>query len=135
MELAALVLGLYFFPSIVAAVRKHRQQGAIVAVNLLLGWTLLGWVAALAWALVNPEPHTAPAPANTGLNAGRIPCPRCAELIMRQAQVCRFCGYEIPLLLDRPVTESRNVASHYAKTAESGKRRPGWLSGPRRGAG
>ena len=25
---------------------------------------------------------------------GRKKCPRCAELVMADAQVCRFCGYE-----------------------------------------
>ena len=42
---------LYFIPSVVAAMRHHHQTGPIVALNLLLGWTLLGWVAALVWSL------------------------------------------------------------------------------------
>lgn len=28
-------------------------------------------------------------------NSGRVKCPRCAELIMPDAKVCRFCGYEL----------------------------------------
>jgi hypothetical protein len=40
---------LYFLPTFVS-VRK-RNAGAIFALNLLLGWTLLGWVVALVWAL------------------------------------------------------------------------------------
>jgi hypothetical protein len=31
-------------------VRDHRQWLAIVVLDLLLGWTLVGWVAALVWA-------------------------------------------------------------------------------------
>ena len=47
------VLGLlaYFIPALVAAKRMHHQTGAILALNLLLGWTFLGWAAALIWAL------------------------------------------------------------------------------------
>lgn len=40
----------YFFPVIVSKVRNHRQSLAIGMLNLFLGWTLIGWVAALVWA-------------------------------------------------------------------------------------
>lgn len=43
-------LALYFLPSIVANHRRHRNLMPILIVNLFLGWTLLGWVVALAWA-------------------------------------------------------------------------------------
>ncbi len=41
----------YFFPAIVAVARRKRNWGAIFALNLLAGWTFIGWVAALVWAL------------------------------------------------------------------------------------
>ena len=41
------VLTIYFLPAIVASARLHRQTMAIVVLDLLLGWTLLGWIAAL----------------------------------------------------------------------------------------
>jgi hypothetical protein len=40
----------YFFPTGVAAARGHHQTLAIFLLNLLLGWTGLGWIAALIWA-------------------------------------------------------------------------------------
>lgn len=46
----------YFIPVMVAGGRKHKALGAIFALNLFLGWSLLGWVAALVWALTNPKP-------------------------------------------------------------------------------
>lgn len=52
----AIILVLYIIPSIIAAARYHRQLGAIVVINLFLGWTLLGWVIALAWAF-SATPH------------------------------------------------------------------------------
>lgn len=44
---------LYFIPTYEAWMRKHPSLTAITALNVLLGWTLLGWVAALVWALKN----------------------------------------------------------------------------------
>ncbi len=41
----------YFGPTFVAAGRYHRNVAAICALNLLLGWTFIGWVAALVWSL------------------------------------------------------------------------------------
>jgi hypothetical protein len=45
-----ILLGLYFIPSIVGAIRKVPNIGSIVVINLFLGWTLIGWVVALAMA-------------------------------------------------------------------------------------
>lgn len=49
----------YFLPATVAVARAKRDAGAIFALNLLLGWTLLGWVAALIWALTHDVPARA----------------------------------------------------------------------------
>jgi hypothetical protein len=49
-----LVLVIYFLPTIVAGRYRHRNSSAIGALNLFLGWTLLGWVVALVWALTRP---------------------------------------------------------------------------------
>ena len=50
-----LCLALYFLPSIFAFNRKKRNALAIFALNLCLGWTLIGWVIALVWALTYEE--------------------------------------------------------------------------------
>jgi hypothetical protein len=42
---------IYLIPTFVARARRHHNYGAIVALNLFLGWTFLGWVGALVWAL------------------------------------------------------------------------------------
>lgn len=42
---------LYFVPWMVAARRHVRKQAGIIVLNLLLGWTFLGWVGALIWAI------------------------------------------------------------------------------------
>lgn len=46
-------LAFHFIPTIVAVIRKHRNTGPIVLVNLLLGWSCIGWVVALAWSMTD----------------------------------------------------------------------------------
>jgi hypothetical protein len=48
-----IILALYFIPTIVANLRRHPNQNAIFILNLLLGWTLIGWVAALVWSAIH----------------------------------------------------------------------------------
>ena len=46
------VFSLFYLLPFAIAFNKHRANtGAIFALNLFLGWSLLGWVAALVWAL------------------------------------------------------------------------------------
>ncbi len=48
-----LICVVYFIPSFVG--RKKRDAGAIMTLNLLLGWTFIGWVVALVWAMKYDE--------------------------------------------------------------------------------
>ncbi|HZP63730.1 MAG TPA: superinfection immunity protein [Terriglobales bacterium] len=41
----------YFLPTIVAFARSKRDSTSIFILNFLLGWTAVGWVIALVWAL------------------------------------------------------------------------------------
>lgn len=43
-------LAIYFIPWFVAWYRGHHQILAIAVLNFFLGWSILGWVAALVWA-------------------------------------------------------------------------------------
>ena len=47
-----LVLVVYFMPLIIAMSRNSPHSAPLMALNLFLGWTLIGWVAALCWALM-----------------------------------------------------------------------------------
>ena len=44
-------LAVYLLPCIIAYMRKHNNIVAILVLNLVLGWTFLGWLAALLWSL------------------------------------------------------------------------------------
>jgi uncharacterized membrane protein YqaE (UPF0057 family) len=55
LEMLLLLLAAYFLPTILAAWRRHGSAPAITAVNILLGWTLLGWLWAFIWSLTQPR--------------------------------------------------------------------------------
>ena len=48
-----LILGVcfYFLPTIIASIRHSEHGSGIFWVNFLFGWTVLGWIAALMWAV------------------------------------------------------------------------------------
>ena len=48
---ALLVASAYGLPALVAVHRRHDRAEAIALLDLLLGWTVLGWLVLLAWAL------------------------------------------------------------------------------------
>jgi hypothetical protein len=48
--LAILIFGLYFVPVIVAVSRKVTNQGSVAVIHVFLGWTVIGWIVALAMA-------------------------------------------------------------------------------------
>lgn len=52
--LIVLLLPIYFLPAILG--RKKRDWAAIFVLNLFLGWTFLGWVLTLVWALKHDAP-------------------------------------------------------------------------------
>ena len=47
---------IYFLPAIIAFARSKRDAVSILVLNLLLGWTMIGWVIALVWALRQDAP-------------------------------------------------------------------------------
>jgi uncharacterized membrane protein YqaE (UPF0057 family) len=42
-------LAVYLLPLLVG--RRRRKAGTIAWVNVLLGWTVIGWVVAMVWAM------------------------------------------------------------------------------------
>lgn len=42
----------YLLPAMIASIRQVEHDGAIIAINVVFGWTVLGWIAALIWAVV-----------------------------------------------------------------------------------
>jgi len=79
---------LYFLPSIVG--RRKQNANAIFVLNLLLGWTIVGWVVAMVWAVAKDAPPVvvnqvaAPEPP--------ILCRRCGRYSAPGAKFCGDCG-------------------------------------------
>jgi len=52
MLLVVLIFTVYFLPTLIAFLRQHKNKLAIFLLNLLLGWTVLGWVVSLVWSVI-----------------------------------------------------------------------------------
>jgi hypothetical protein len=48
-----LIVCAYFAPGLIASRTQKKNAAAIFALNLLLGWTFIGWIVAFLWALSN----------------------------------------------------------------------------------
>jgi hypothetical protein len=56
---AVIALGLvYFLPSIIAVRTGSQAAGIVVLLNIVLGWTLVGWVVCMAIAGIAPRGRT-----------------------------------------------------------------------------
>jgi len=49
-----LVLLCYNIPSIIAVSRHHNHAMKILIINILFGWTIIGWFVALIWSVFPP---------------------------------------------------------------------------------
>jgi hypothetical protein len=82
---------LYFLPSIEAKINNNPNFMSVFMVNLFLGWTIVGWVVALAWAHKKAEPMVIASPRAAPANDEKQ-CPYCAEMVKAAATKCRHCG-------------------------------------------
>ena len=48
----------YFLPTIIALILHKRNTLAIFLLDLFLGWSLIGWVIALVWAVAKEKDQT-----------------------------------------------------------------------------
>lgn len=85
----------YLVPSFVGVLRRQHNLQTIFGVNLLLGWTLVGWIVALRWALAGRERGPSILSASRWSRSGHIPCPSCGHSLRKTARRCRSCGYTL----------------------------------------
>jgi len=48
-ELVMIVL--YFLPTMIAYIRGRHNKITIMVLNLCIGWSVIGWIVSLVWAL------------------------------------------------------------------------------------
>ena len=90
--LVTLLVGvvLYFLPTIIVVKRQSASVTPVVLVNLLLGWTIIGWIIALIWSLsakgVDQGPATGSAPPL---------CAQCGKQSQGGSKFCAHCGAAI----------------------------------------
>jgi hypothetical protein len=65
------MLGIYIAPLIIAAVRDHHRLPWIGLVNFAAGWTVVGWIAALAWSATAIRQPEIPQIGRTALRAAQ----------------------------------------------------------------
>jgi hypothetical protein len=52
------VCAMYWLPTLIAVVRRTPSAIGVAVLNFFLGWTVIGWIVALVWALASsPVPH------------------------------------------------------------------------------
>jgi TM2 domain-containing membrane protein YozV len=93
-----LSLFLYFLPAYLA--RNKPDFTSILILNILAGWTFIGWIIALVWALssgrqqqvATPAQSTAPQPTA----AGSFFCSTCGKPCPGGARFCSSCGAAQP---------------------------------------
>jgi hypothetical protein len=54
--LLILIVAIYMLPTLIANARDHPRRRQITVVNILFGWTLVGWLVAFFWAAMGPVP-------------------------------------------------------------------------------
>lgn len=89
--LIAVAIYLYFIPAIYASRKNRRDTMPILVLNVLLGWTLVGWVVALVWAARDDSPASVVVQSPTALDGDTRTCPHCAETVKAAAKVCKHC--------------------------------------------
>ncbi len=107
--LAVLTLG-YLLPASVAGIRDHRNAAGIFLLNFFLGWTILGWIGALIWAVSAQDPQPQPVVVNVQTGPGgqvvasAVPappqptaeyCPQCGKRREGTLSFCSNCGAKL----------------------------------------
>jgi len=86
-------VGVYFLPTIVAVARHKTNVLGIFLVNFFLGWSVIGWIVALVWAVSTERVDQPLSPQMTPLpQPARRFCTKCGQPDQMGSQFCAHCG-------------------------------------------
>jgi hypothetical protein len=86
-------LAVYFLPTIIAITRKKTNQVGILLVNFLLGWSVIGWIVALVWAVSTERvDQISSAPGVSMPPPRRRFCSSCGREDLAGVHFCPHCG-------------------------------------------
>lgn len=83
--IVVLILLLYFLPALIARNKEHFS--GILLVNIFLGWTFLGWIGAMVWAVSDANKNAKTKP-ETGK---KFRCKFCAFESYENHTFCPVC--------------------------------------------
>ena len=98
----AILIGL--IPALIAYKKGYPRKNE--GYNFFLWWIFGAsfFIIALPWAiLLKPKEGE---PETRRVTEGMKKCPECAELVKKDARICRFCGYEF---YPKPVTQEQEI--------------------------
>jgi T4 superinfection immunity protein len=99
----AISIACYFLPAILA--RGKKDAVSIFWLNLLLGWSLIGWIVALVWALrQNSAPAVVTQQQQALPQSAPLLCSNCGKYSLPDAIYCQSCG--------QPLRATASVTSH-----------------------
>jgi TM2 domain-containing membrane protein YozV len=94
-------LFLYFLPAFLA--RNKPNFNGVLILNILAGWTFIGWIIALVWAVSTPRQAQPAAPAQPPPPSASQPaaggpffCSACGKSVVGGARFCGSCGAALP---------------------------------------
>jgi Superinfection immunity protein len=76
----------YLMPTVVALLRHHHNKTAITLLNILLGWTVIGWIVALVWSATAVRREL-----QTSSRGRALRCGRCG-VAGNAGEFCTACG-------------------------------------------
>lgn len=93
-----LSLFLYFLPAFLA--RNKPNFTSILILNILAGWTFIGWIIALIWAISSDSHRSVAAPAKPSQPAAApgFFCTTCGQPCPAGARFCSSCGAAQPAI-------------------------------------
>lgn len=61
-------LFIYLLPAFIAYERAHANRHAILLINLLFGWSVIGWIGSLVWSVTSSRTHATSSASSSGGN-------------------------------------------------------------------